>query len=187
MNLKSIVIVVSFACFLFRIAFANASPPLANARDDVSSGTAKGLKCNLLSGNVAPEEVGLSSWCGTGNPHPIDVELHQQRYKEDVGTVDIRAAQGRAHTAWDNELKSLYAQLDVLLDRKNRHLLQKSQQAWERYADADGEWLWSSVMVSTCYGGTLGGVRISDRHLEMKRQRACDLYLFFQSINQGGN
>jgi uncharacterized protein YecT (DUF1311 family) len=125
-----------------------------------------------LSLACAPPALAAEVWCDSARPHPIDIAA-SKRLDSAVTTVDIRAAQGEAHIAWDKELNRVYRELMRGLDKDSAARLKKTQKAWLAYRDAEVDWLWSTALYGDA--GTSGPVSVSGAGTELVRQRTCEL------------
>ena len=120
----------------------------------------------------APPASAAEAYCDSGKPHPIDVAA-ERRLASAVTTVDMRAAQGEAHAAWDRELNRVYRELMRGLDKDSAARLTKAQKAWLAYRDAEVDWLWSKAMHGDA--GTSGPLNVSGAGTALVRQRTCEL------------
>lgn len=119
-------------------------------------------------------------YCGTGNPHPIDVRLERESAVTGGVTAEIREAQGNAYAAWDKELNAEYAKLKSALPAKDQEILRRSQRAWLAFM-AEEEKLWWS---ESLYGdsGTLGPIEVSSLGTQMVKDRTCQMKKYRERI-----
>ena len=103
--------------------------------------------------------------------HPVDVKM-EKCLKTHHGTMPRVECYNTASEAWDKDLTKVYAELRQAEDAKNKPALEASQRAWEKYRDAEFDYL------AQIYGRMKGtgyiSVRITAR-MEIVRARALNL------------
>lgn len=113
------------------------------------------------------------TYCDSGKPDPIDVNLDRELKNSGGVTSTIREAQGRAYESWDKRLNAAYRELQSKISDSDRKLLIQAQREWLKYRDMHFQFVWSQSMLGQ--EGNLGPMVVADWSRDMLKQRVCEL------------
>lgn len=114
--------------------------------------------------------------------HPIDLQWEAcHADTANHSTYGMIECETRALKAWKEEMQKLYLTLLESLDPEPKELLQKSQEAWLQYFQAEAEF---STRFYLDLDGTMWHIEMVSRQRELYQQRASDLSAFFEAGHQ---
>jgi uncharacterized protein YecT (DUF1311 family) len=113
--------------------------------------------------------------------YKIDTILNNCIDKTNGGDVSMISCLQKAEMNWDAQLNKTYKLLLTKLDSGDQRKLRESERQWVVYKDKEFNFL------TDVYGkqdGTMWGILISSKRMQLIRQRAIELLDYYETLTQ---